>query len=105
LACAITSGAVCACDGADANCIAVRVVVASSTRRSFVMMVWIPREMFDVWRSTNKGWAGLWRPSNTDLFLFLKKQSPDAPSFIAHSADGFKPNHHLVPAAYRTGSL
>ena len=40
-----------------ANCIAVRAVVASSRRRSFVMMVWVLRRMFDKqdrWRSTNK---------------------------------------------------
>jgi hypothetical protein len=42
LACATTSGpAVCACDGEVAKCIAVRAVVASSRRRSFVMMVWV----------------------------------------------------------------
>jgi hypothetical protein len=37
----MTSGAVCACDGGAINCIAVRAVVASSTRRRFVM-VWSP---------------------------------------------------------------
>jgi hypothetical protein len=42
LACATTIGAVCACDAGAANCMAVRAVVASSTRRSCVMMVWIP---------------------------------------------------------------
>ena len=41
LACATTIGAVCACDEGAANCIAVSAVVASSTRRRFVMMVWI----------------------------------------------------------------
>jgi hypothetical protein len=41
-ACATTIEAVCACDGALANCIAVRAVVASSTRRRFVMMVSFP---------------------------------------------------------------
>ena len=47
-ACATTSGAVCACDGAVANCIAVRAVVASSTRRSLIMMAGIPRKkIFD----------------------------------------------------------
>jgi hypothetical protein len=35
-------GAVCACDAELANCIAVKAVVASSTRRSFVMMIQIP---------------------------------------------------------------
>ena len=38
-ACATTSGAPCACDGEQASCIAVRAVVASSTRRSLVMMI------------------------------------------------------------------
>jgi hypothetical protein len=38
----MTSGAVCARDGGAINCIAVRAVVASSTRRRFVMMVWSP---------------------------------------------------------------
>jgi hypothetical protein len=42
LACAITSGAVCACDGEAINCIAVSAVVASRTSRRFVMMVLIP---------------------------------------------------------------
>jgi hypothetical protein len=41
-ACATTSGAVCACDGVFANCTAVSAVVASSKRRSLVMMVWVP---------------------------------------------------------------
>jgi methyl coenzyme M reductase subunit C len=39
---AISIGAVCACDAGLANCIAVRAVVASSTRRSLVMMVGSP---------------------------------------------------------------
>ena len=38
LACATTSGAVCACDADVASCVTVRAVVASSTRRRFVMM-------------------------------------------------------------------
>ena len=42
LACATTSGVVCACDGVLTNCIAVRAVVASSNKRSFVMIVWVP---------------------------------------------------------------
>ena len=42
LACATTIGAPCACDTELAKCIAVRAVVASSTRRSLVMMIWIP---------------------------------------------------------------
>ena len=52
LACATTSGAVCACDSVLANCIAVSAVVASSTRRSLVMMVWVPGKILgEVWRS------------------------------------------------------
>lgn len=42
LACATTIGALWACAMELANCIAERAVVASSTRRSFVMVVWIP---------------------------------------------------------------
>ena len=41
-ACATTSGAVCACDGAAVSCSAVRAVVASSKSRSFVMMAGVP---------------------------------------------------------------
>jgi hypothetical protein len=74
LACATTIGVVCACDGVLPNCIAVRAVVASSNKRSFVMMVWIPGKkvlrqgfgnkiVIKLWRSTNKRWAGLWRAS------------------------------------------
>jgi hypothetical protein len=37
---------VCACDGELANCIAVRAVVASSTRRRFVMMVSFPGRFY-----------------------------------------------------------
>jgi hypothetical protein len=43
-ACATTIGADCACDGVVAKCIAVRAVVASSARRSFVMMVGSPEK-------------------------------------------------------------
>jgi hypothetical protein len=42
LACATTSGALCACDAVLANCAADSAVVASSTRRSLVMMISIP---------------------------------------------------------------
>jgi hypothetical protein len=42
LAWAITIGAVCAWDGRLPNCIAVRVVVASSARRRFFMTMWVP---------------------------------------------------------------
>lgn len=98
-ACAITSGAVCACDGALTNCIAVRAVVASSTSRSFVMMVLVPRKIFGrkVWRYTNKPRAALWRPENADSFIFCRTESLDSPLFIAHSGDGFKPQRYIVP--------
>ncbi|MCJ9701083.1 hypothetical protein MOV74_08260, partial [Bradyrhizobium sp. SHOUNA76] len=47
-ACATTSGgAVCACDAEFANCIAVRAVVASSTKRRLVMVVNFPGRFFD----------------------------------------------------------
>jgi hypothetical protein len=47
-ACATTSGgALCACDAELANCIAVRAVVASSTKRRLVMMVNFPGRFFD----------------------------------------------------------
>lgn len=46
----MTSGAVCARDGAASNCIAVSAVVASSNNRSFVMVVGIPGEILEaVW--------------------------------------------------------
>jgi hypothetical protein len=49
LACATTIGAVCACDALElANCIAVRAVVASSTRRRFVMMIEVPGKVLSV---------------------------------------------------------
>jgi hypothetical protein len=35
-------GAVCACDGVLEKCIAVKAVVASSTRRSFIMVIQVP---------------------------------------------------------------
>jgi hypothetical protein len=38
----MTCGVVCACDDVPAKCIAVRAVVASSNKRSFVMMVSVP---------------------------------------------------------------
>ena len=42
LACATTSGAVCACDAEVASCVAVKAVVASSRMRRFVMMSLVP---------------------------------------------------------------
>jgi len=111
-ACAITSGAVCACDGALTNCIAVRAVVASSTSRSFVMMILVPRKIFGrkVRRYTNKRRAALWRPENADLFIFYRTESLDSPLFIAHSGDGFEPQRYMVPcgisdaSGFRSGS-
>ncbi|MFK4720596.1 hypothetical protein ABIE89_001696 [Bradyrhizobium niftali] len=41
------SGALCACDAVFANCIAVRAVVASSTKRRLVMAVNFPGRFFD----------------------------------------------------------
>jgi hypothetical protein len=38
----MTCGVVCACDDVPAKCIAVRAVVASSNKRSFVMMISVP---------------------------------------------------------------
>jgi hypothetical protein len=43
LACAITTGALCARDAELANCIAVSAVVARSSRRKLVIWFWIPR--------------------------------------------------------------
>jgi hypothetical protein len=59
-ACATTIGAVCACDGAVAKCIAVKAVVASSARRSLVMMVGVPGKMFgkNAWRTTTRDQQG-----------------------------------------------
>jgi hypothetical protein len=99
----MTIGAPCACDGEANNCIAVSAVVASSRRRRFVMMVWIPGKILaaglaiKVWRSTNRRWAGLWRASNADFYLFLRAQSPNAQLFITHSGGGFKSSIHIVP--------
>src|ERR1700730_16361707 len=39
----------------------------------------------------------MWRPAKADSFLFLTTESLNAPSFIAHSGAGFKPNFHIVP--------
>ena len=103
LACAITSGAVCACDEGPANCIAVSAVVASSTRRRFVMMVWVPRKNF--WQLTqslsekavsvtaiNKQALGrnVAAFKRRILFLFQRQARVLLPLFIAHSGDRFK---------------
>src|SRR5487761_2007738 len=64
LACAMTSGAVCACD----RCSAVRAVVASSKSRNLVMMVGVPGK-YSAKRARQKGLATrsgneLWRSTN-----------------------------------------
>jgi hypothetical protein len=38
-------GAICACEGVLAKCMAVKAVVASSTRRSFVMVIRVPAKV------------------------------------------------------------
>ena len=86
LACATTIGADCACDAGAANCNAVRAVEASSTRRRFVMTVWILGIIGNTMgQSTNKRGAGLWRPATEKLLIFQYTQRPKAQLFIAHS--------------------
>ena len=78
-ACATTSGAVCACDGeAIANCVAVSAVVASSTRRRFVMMVWIPGNsaIEQLWRSTNRRLGRIVAALKADICIYLQA-TPD----------------------------
>ncbi|MFT5554912.1 MAG: hypothetical protein ACI9P3_004342, partial [Bradyrhizobium sp.] len=53
-ACATTSGEFCACDAEVANCITVSAVVASSTRRSFVMILESPAESLGRKESQNR---------------------------------------------------
>jgi hypothetical protein len=89
LACATTSGAVCACDAVLANCVAVSAVVASSTRRNFVMMVGIPGKS-----ATSSGdqriRLGRIVAALKGGFVFIPTaESLDASSFIAHSEDRF----------------
>jgi hypothetical protein len=55
LACATTIGAVCACDGGMAKCIAVSAVVASSARRSLVMAFWVPGKILATRLATRSG--------------------------------------------------
>jgi hypothetical protein len=82
LACATTVGADCACDWVVANCMAVS-VVASNANRSFVMSAGvlatisggqlgeeILADSNDRGGSTNMRWAGLWRVSNRNAYLF-----------------------------------
>jgi hypothetical protein len=97
-ACATTSGAVCACDGGPASCIAVRAVVASSTRRSWVMVIGVPGKLLtirfgDQRISVRPHCGGLHRRT---CFISEDRESPCAP-FIAHSGDHFKRYLHLVP--------
>jgi hypothetical protein len=70
-----------------------------------------PRQIIEnkIRRSTNKRWAGLWRPSQAACFLFLKTEPSDAPAFIAHSGDHFNGRSlqwcvTLSPAAGQRGS-
>jgi hypothetical protein len=50
----MTSGAFCACDAGAINCIAVRAVVASSSRRTFVMTGSISEEFLATTLAINK---------------------------------------------------
>jgi hypothetical protein len=47
----------------------------------------------------------LWRPAKAKLFLFWTAESPDAPLFIAHSGQGFKPGFHIVPRGMSPASV
>ncbi|MEH2504889.1 hypothetical protein V1290_003700 [Bradyrhizobium sp. AZCC 1578] len=100
LACARTSGAVCACDAKLASCVTDRAVVASSTMRRFVMMSFGPRK-----RPGSNGSAVLTyqlvdqqliiRPDYGGLqiarsFLFHESKGLRGPSFIARSDGAFK---------------
>ena len=49
-------------------------------------------------QSTNKRWAGLWRPAKAKLLLFQRTQRPKAQLFIAHSDAGCERNMgYIVP--------
>jgi hypothetical protein len=106
-ACATTSGAPCACDGEQASCIAVRAVVASSTRRRFVMMILVSRKTLarsvvvqNLWgvginsQPLGRIVAGYKRKT----LLFRSRNELHAPrSFRIQRA--FKSKHLLSPAA------
>jgi hypothetical protein len=104
---AISSGAVCACDTGLANCIAVRAVVASSTRRSLVMMVGSPEKPWQqrsfVGRTFRRSDQRLsirpdcGRHKTHKHFIFQRRNALCAPLFIAHSGAVFKSWFHIVP--------
>jgi len=74
--CATAVGADCARDAMATNCIAVSVVVASSTRRSFLMAIWVLGVMYRrARRSTNRRWAGLWRHSEPVCIYFAMRNA------------------------------
>jgi hypothetical protein len=50
---------VCACDALVANCITVKAVVASSTRRRCFMMIGIPKVLAAAKECANSWWFGL----------------------------------------------
>ena len=50
------------------------------------------------WQSTNKRWAGLWRPAKAKLLLFQRIKRLKAQLFIAHSDAGCERNgSYIVP--------
>ena len=101
LACATTSGAVCACDAEVASCVTVKAVVASSTMRRFVMMSLVPGKGLAATNGLH--WHVSWsierliiRPDCGGLqmagwFLFHWRNGLHAPLFIARSDGAF--NH------------
>jgi hypothetical protein len=62
----------------------VRAVVASSARRSFIMMVWVPRNVSKPIK--DKRWAGMWRRLWKELFFIRRR----ARLFILHAEDRFQ---------------
>jgi hypothetical protein len=101
LACATTSGAVCACDAEVASCVAVKAVVASSRMRSFVMMSLVPG--IGLTAANGPHWHVRWsierliiRPDCGGLqmvgrFLFHWRNGLHSTLFIARSGDGVHP--------------
>jgi hypothetical protein len=99
LACATTSGAVCACDAEVASCVAVKAVVASSRMRSFVMIFLVPG--IGLTAANGPHWHVSWsierliiRPDCGDLqmvgwFLFHWRNGLHASLFIARSGGAF----------------
>ena len=99
LACATTSGAVCACDAEVASCVAVKAVVASSRMRRFVMMSLVPGISLTAteWPSWHVSWSIerlIIRPDCGGLqmvgwFLFHRRNGLHASLFIARSGEAF----------------